>query len=68
VVGEDIVVLDVGELVGREEILRRDDVLALLLAARDVGIKIDRPVGVIAADLDAPRIALRIIERRQDDR
>ena len=61
-------VVDVGELVRREEILARDDVLALLLAARDVGIKVDRPVRVVAAELDAPGIALGIVERREDER
>ena len=67
-IGENVIIGDVGELLRREEILARDDVLALLLTARDVRIKIDPTMRVIAAELDTPGIALGVIERRQDER
>ena len=65
-VGVDVMVADVIEFVRGEEILARDDVLALLRAAREVRVKVDGPMRIIAANLDSPGVALRVIERRQD--
>ena len=65
-VGVNVMIVDVGKLVRREEILARDDVLALLGASGEIRIEIERAVRVIATQFDTPGIALGVVERRQD--
>jgi hypothetical protein len=61
-VGEDIVVGDIGEIARIEEKLVRDDVFRLLFSTRNVGVEFDLASLVVEARFDPPRTRFAVIE------
>ena len=67
-VREDVVVGDVGDLVGAEEVLVRRDLFRLLLGDGDVAVGAEAAVRVVGFELDALVVGVVVIEGREHER